>query len=132
MLERIKRFKKIDAHSHVGYFGSWSNVGITPEELIQQMDEYNVEKSVISTYPIGESIEAVDKYPDRLVGAAWVNPMETGAVDIIRDAVKNHGFLAIKLVRWLARSGNFKVFTWYTAILGAATVIIGVVEKFIH
>lgn len=97
MLERIKRFKKIDAHSHVGYFGSWSNVGITPEELIQQMDEYNVEKSVISTYPIGESIEAVDKYPDRLVGAAWVNPMETGAVDIIRDAVKNHGFLAIKL-----------------------------------
>ena len=42
------------------------------------------------------------------------------------------GFLAIKLVRWLARSGNFKVFTWYTAILGAATVIIGVVEKFIH
>lgn len=42
------------------------------------------------------------------------------------------GFLAIKLVRWLARSGNFKVFTWYTAILGTATVIIGVVEKFIH
>lgn len=42
------------------------------------------------------------------------------------------GFLAIKLVRWLARSGNFKVFTWYTAILGTVTVVIGVVEKFVH
>ena len=34
--ERIKQFKKIDAHSHVGYFGSWCDVGITPEELIAQ------------------------------------------------------------------------------------------------
>ena len=41
------------------------------------------------------------------------------------------GFLAIKLVRWLARSGNFKVFTWYTLILGTATVVIGIIEKFV-
>ena len=47
MLEKIKQFKKIDAHSHVGHFGGWSNVSITPEELIRQMDEYNVEKVVI-------------------------------------------------------------------------------------
>lgn len=51
-------------------------------------------------------------------------PMLTGMV--VAAVV---GFLAIKLVRWLARSGNFKVFTWYTAILGTATVVIGVVEK---
>ena len=75
MLERMKSFKKIDAHSHIGYFGGWSNVGITPEELIAQMDEYNVEKTVICTYPIKESLDAVDKYPDRFVGAAWVNPI---------------------------------------------------------
>ena len=36
MLEKIKQFKKIDAHSHVGHFGGWSNVSITPEELIRQ------------------------------------------------------------------------------------------------
>ena len=42
------------------------------------------------------------------------------------------GFLAIKLVRWLARSGNFKVFTWYTAILGVATVTVGIIEKFVQ
>lgn len=97
MLERMKRFKKIDAHSHVGYFGGWSDVKITPEELIAQMDEYNVEKAVISTYPIKESIQAVDRYPDRLIGAAWVNPNDPDVLDIMKDAVANHGFKAIKL-----------------------------------
>lgn len=97
MLERMKMFKKIDAHSHVGYFGSWSDIGITAEELVAQMDEYNVEKTVVSTFPITESIEAVDRYPDRLIGAAWVNPYESNAMVQIRDAVKHHGFKAIKL-----------------------------------
>lgn len=89
--------KKIDAHSHVGYFGDWSDVGITAEELVHQMDEYNVEKAVIATYPVKESIDAVDRFPDRFAGAAWVNPMDPDACDIIRDAVLNHGFKAIKL-----------------------------------
>lgn len=97
MLERMKSFVKIDAHSHVGYFGGWSDVGITPEELISQMKEYNIEKTIVSTFPIKESIEAVDKYPDKLIGAAWVNPMDTDAVAVIRNAVENHGFKAIKL-----------------------------------
>jgi len=97
MIDKIKSFKKIDAHSHIGYFGSWSDVGITTDELIAQMDEYNVEKTVICTYPMDESIEAVDKHPDRLVGAAWVNPMEPQATAQIKDAVNTHGFKAIKL-----------------------------------
>lgn len=97
MLERMKSFKKIDAHSHIGYFGGWSDVGITPEELIAQMDEYNVEKTVICTYPMEESIKAVDKYPDRFVGAAWVNPSDKDPLGQIQDAVGNHGFKAIKL-----------------------------------
>ncbi len=97
MLERMKQFKKIDAHSHVGYFGGWPNVGITPEEMIEQMDQYNVEKTVISTFPMNESLRAVDQYPDRLVGAAWVNPNESAAADQIRSAVNDHGFKAVKL-----------------------------------
>ena len=97
MLEKIKQFKKIDAHSHVGYFGGWSDVGITSEELIRQMDEYNVEKAVISTFPMRESIEAVDRYPQRFIGAAWVTPMEKDAVSKIREAVREHGFQAVKL-----------------------------------
>ena len=97
MLEKIKQFKKIDAHSHVGHFGGWSNVSITPEELIRQMDEYNVKKAVICTFPMEESIAAVDQYPDRFIGAAWVNPMEKDAVSQIRSAVEDHGFKAVKL-----------------------------------
>lgn len=61
------------------------------------MDEYNVEKSVICTYPIQDSLDAVDKYPDRLVGAAWLNPMDPDCLDILKDAVKNHNFKAVKL-----------------------------------
>ena len=97
MLERMKSFKKIDAHSHIGFFGGWSIVGITAEEMIAQMNEYNVEKTIISTYPAKESIEAADKYPDRLIGAVWVNPNEPSAIETIKDAVKNHGFKAVKL-----------------------------------
>ena len=97
MLERMKKFKKIDAHSHVGYFGGWCDVKITPEELVAQMDEYNIEKTIVSTFPIRESILAADRYPERLIGAAWVNPSEDNAVSQIRDAVENHGFKAIKL-----------------------------------
>lgn len=96
--EAQRKHKKIDAHSHIGYFGGWSDVGITPEELIEQMDAYNIEKTVISTFPAQESIEAVDKYPDRLVGAIWIDPLKgQEAIDEIRDAVSNHGFKAIKL-----------------------------------
>lgn len=98
IFERIKKFKKIDAHSHVGYFGGWCDVGITPEQMIHQMDEYNIEKTVISTYPIEDSIQAVSLYPDRLTGAVWVNPNEgKTALQQIRNTVANHNFKAVKL-----------------------------------
>lgn len=97
--ERMKSFKKIDAHSHIGTFGGWASCSITPEELIADMDEYNVEKAVICTYPQQESIDACDKYPDRFVGCLWVNPTEGAKVveAQIRDAVANHNFKAVKL-----------------------------------
>ena len=39
--------KIIDAHAHIGYFGGFFNVGITADELVRQMDEYNIEKAVL-------------------------------------------------------------------------------------
>lgn len=96
--ERMAAFRKIDAHSHVGTFGGWADVRITPERLIEQMDEYNIEKAVISTYPMKESLDAADRYPERIIGAAWVNPAEgEEALARVRDAVKYHGFRGIKL-----------------------------------
>lgn len=98
MIKQVREIKKIDAHSHIGSFGGWADVRITPEQLLSQMDEYNFEKAVISTFPMEESAAAVDKYPHRFVGAAWVNPRDgEKALLQIEDAVKNHGFKAVKL-----------------------------------
>jgi undecaprenyl-diphosphatase len=40
------------------------------------------------------------------------------------------GLIAIRMVRWLVTSDKFKYFAWYTLILGAATVVIGLIERF--
>lgn len=97
MTDKINQFKKIDAHSHVGVFGGWAGCSITAKELIASMDAYRVEKAVISTFPPKESIEAADTWPDRFVGAVWVDPSRPGAVEEILDAVTHHGFRAVKL-----------------------------------
>ncbi len=38
------------------------------------------------------------------------------------------GYLCIRLVRWLLLSNKFRIFAWYTLVLGIVVVIIGVVE----
>lgn len=90
--------KKIDAHAHVGYFGGWFNVGVTPKELICQMDEYEFEKTVICALPNEETKKNVEQFPDRLIGIVWVNPFEgEKAVKEIYDYVNNWNFKGIKL-----------------------------------
>lgn len=37
------------------------------------------------------------------------------------------GYLAIRLVQWLAASGKYKIFAWYTLVLGVIVVILGIV-----
>src|SRR5690554_2677203 len=89
--------RKIDAHAHTGYFGSFFDVGITPEQLICQMDEYEIEKTVISTLDNQETAGAYSKWPDRLVPIVWVNPTEG---DLAEQKARNYlqgGFYGIKL-----------------------------------
>ncbi len=38
------------------------------------------------------------------------------------------GFLSIKMVQWLIKSDKFKIFYWYTGILGVLTIIMGIIE----
>lgn len=38
------------------------------------------------------------------------------------------GFFAIKMVKWLVKENQFKIFAWYTLALGALTVGVGVYE----
>lgn len=41
------------------------------------------------------------------------------------------GFIAIKLVQWLMKTDRFKVFVYYAAALGAAVIVIAVIEAII-
>ena len=49
------------------------------------------------------------------------------AIGFIISAVV--GILAIKLVRWLIKSDKFKIFAFYTLVLGIVVISIGVIER---
>jgi len=87
----------IDAHAHVGRFGSWANVSCTDSELLDKMDAANVEKAILFA-PDNLSVRnAVIAHPKRFVGYVWPNPHESGALSLVREAVKDWGFRGIKL-----------------------------------
>jgi predicted TIM-barrel fold metal-dependent hydrolase len=95
-----KRYEgqKIDAHTHIGKFGSWAGLESTAEELIAQMKLYNVKTSALF-YADNEKVhEAVSKHPNELVGYVWPNPNEKEkAVEITKKALRDWKFKGIKL-----------------------------------
>jgi predicted TIM-barrel fold metal-dependent hydrolase len=95
-----KRYEgiKIDAHAHIGKFGSWARVESTSDELIAQMRMYNIERSAIF-YTDNELVrEAVNKYPNQFVGYVWPDPNEgEPAIKLVKIALKEWKFKGIKL-----------------------------------
>lgn len=93
--------KKIDAHAHIGNFGGWANVSITADELIIQMDEYEIEKTILcstDSFDNDNVVEAYKKYKDRILPIVFVNPYDgKKAVDNIYHYVNDEGFKGIKL-----------------------------------
>lgn len=68
--------KKLDAHAHVGTFGGWANVAITAEELVQQMDTCEIEKTVLCSTGSDDNFrtrEAMEAYPNRFW--LWYTPI---------------------------------------------------------
>lgn len=60
----------------------------------------------------------------------------TGGVDIVFALIGMAvaavvGILAIKMVSWLLNSNKFKIFAFYTFVLGVSVILIGVYEKII-
>ena len=47
MISDFAKFKKIDAHSHIGKFGSPFDVDFDDAMLKEQMAEYNIEKTIL-------------------------------------------------------------------------------------
>ncbi len=89
---------KVDAHAHLGYFGSWCDVGITADEMLVKMREYSIEKSIVS-YPDNSVIMgAVKQHPGAFSALAWVDPGKgRQAVDELEMLVGEHGFEGVKL-----------------------------------
>jgi len=88
--------KIIDAHAHIGYIGGWADVGITADGLIAQMDEYNIEKTVLCCEDNDITFDVMNKYPGRIIGAIYVNPLVQKTVDFMEEYDKK-GFKAVKL-----------------------------------
>ncbi|MGQ9460578.1 MAG: amidohydrolase family protein [Candidatus Bathyarchaeaceae archaeon] len=86
----------------------------SPENLIKEMDEAGIDKSILLTIDYGLvpglskpkiSIEeynkwvadAADQYPDRLIAFAGVDPRRKNAVEILEKAVQEWGMKGLKL-----------------------------------
>ena len=88
--------KRIDAHAHIGYTGGWANVGITGEELIAQMDQYEIEMTALCCEDNEVTYQMMQKYPGRIIGCVYVNPLQPTSVDAM-DEYFAKGFTAVKL-----------------------------------
>ncbi|MFC1853285.1 amidohydrolase family protein, partial [candidate division CSSED10-310 bacterium] len=97
----------IDAHTHIeGLPGCpWLD---PPEMILRLMDEAGIEKAAVMTYvdaplahpaydPIVYVREAVERYPDRLIGFVRLNPGAAQAAELLIKAIKDWGFSGLKL-----------------------------------
>ncbi|MCI8609573.1 MAG: amidohydrolase [Firmicutes bacterium] len=88
--------KIIDAHAHIGYIGGWADVGITEEGLIEQMNRFDIEKTALCNEDNEITLGMMKKYPDRIIGAVYVNPLNPVTVDFM-ERYFEEGFKAVKL-----------------------------------
>jgi predicted TIM-barrel fold metal-dependent hydrolase len=89
--------KKIDAHAHVGYFGSWCDVGLTAGEMVAAMGDYEIEKSIISYPDNNVTLAALAEYPDRFAGLAWMDPNRERAAEDFAALADRHNLAGLKL-----------------------------------
>ncbi len=61
----------IDAHAHVGSFGSWARVSCTPADLVREMGRFGVSKAILFALDNELTRKAVLFYPKRYIGYVW-------------------------------------------------------------
>jgi predicted TIM-barrel fold metal-dependent hydrolase len=90
--------RKIDAHAHVGYFGSWCDVGMSAGEMVAAMRAHSIEKSIISYPDNTVTRAALAEFPDRFAGLAWMDPgIGERAVEQFAALVDEGHFAGLKL-----------------------------------
>ena len=92
--------KKIDAHSHIGDFGGWAGVAFTKDKLIEQMKEYDIEKTFLTgaSFQGNDAVtDAFQSYPDKIVPFVWVNPALDDVEKKLDRYILKEGFAGIKM-----------------------------------
>lgn len=78
-----RRFRIVDSHAHLGFYGPFDIQGDCTDDLVRQMDRVGIEAAAISPL-VGLDVDVpagnddvgrmIQKYPDRFIGMAVVNP----------------------------------------------------------
>ena len=90
--------KKNDAHAHIGYFGGWVDVGISPDEMTLAMKNHSIERSIVCHTDNELSLQAARAFPNQLIPIAWLNPFDgEKAVEALERLVRQEGFQGLKL-----------------------------------
>lgn len=96
----------IDADCHISSH-KFDSLAMTADELIDHMDRAGVDKALIwlkppynkDIEPENQAVyEATLKYPDRLLGFGWANPLlgEEATLATIKQCFEEYGFYGIK------------------------------------
>jgi len=96
----------IDSHAHVDVEPAYGMYD-TPEKLIRKMDEAGIDIAAVSGYrnfpghsPDGDKyvLEAINEFPDRLIGYTRINPWwGDAAIDVLEEAILHKGMRGLKL-----------------------------------
>ena len=60
-MNEFSRIRKIDAHTHIGVFGSPFNINFDVDRLLKQMEIYNIEKTILCASGCHENQDTVTK-----------------------------------------------------------------------
>ncbi|MBS5334435.1 MAG: amidohydrolase family protein [Anaerovoracaceae bacterium] len=88
--------KKIDAHAHIGYIGGWADVGITENQLLEQMEKFDIEKTALCCEDNELTLEVMERHPGKIIGCIYVNPFNLQSVENM-EKYAGKGFSAVKL-----------------------------------
>lgn len=100
-MDEFRRHRKIDAHTHIGSFGSPFNINFDTGRLLEQMDTYQIEKTILCSsdcHGNEETAAAFRRYPDRIIPLMWINCSEgTPAYDELEHYLRDEQFAGAKL-----------------------------------
>jgi predicted TIM-barrel fold metal-dependent hydrolase len=86
----------IEAHAHLGEFAVFGET-LTTEKLLAIMDEYDIERAVVSALPNILTRQATEEHPERISGLVRVNPFDKDAPALVDEAIRDWGFKGVKL-----------------------------------